>query len=523
MIIVGFKVYKEAQHCNLSRQIAWTVSFATALLAPHSGAAEWKIKPSINLRETYTDNLNLSSGNEKKSSFVTEVSPGVSITGSGAGLKVQADYVMQNLFYSNGGNSSETRHQLNAFANAELVKNLFFLDSTASISQQNISPFGAQSAGTINKSGNTSEVRAYSISPYFKHNFGNIATSEVRYTHDSVNAGTGGFSDSQGNRLSFNANSRPSFGTIGWGLQYYKEKVSSSNIDGVDNTSYSGTLRYLVTPRLSLNATAGHEKFSYVSVKDKPEDNFWNVGFSWAPTSRTSVMASTGRRFFGNTYSLAANHRSRNTVWSIGYDEDITSTRSQFLLPATISTSVFLNNLWTASIPDPVTRQRMVDIFIRNTGIPRALSDSVNYFTNQYFLQKRLQASVAVNSPKSTAIFSVFNTIREAQMSQTIDSRLLGANNLNLQDNTRQVGGNAIWNWRLSPRSDFNISAGYSRVKSLTTDRIDHNKTLNLALSKRFTPDLTGTIELRRLQQNSNQNNGNIRETAISASILMIL
>jgi len=68
MIIVAFKICKEAQHCNLSRQVAWTVSFATALLAPHSGAAEWKIKPSINLRETYTDNVNLVSGSEKKSS-----------------------------------------------------------------------------------------------------------------------------------------------------------------------------------------------------------------------------------------------------------------------------------------------------------------------------------------------------------------------------------------------------------------------------------------------------------------------
>lgn len=524
MIIVGFKACKEAQHCPLSRQVAWTVSFATALLAPHSGAAEWKIKPSINLRETYTDNVNLAAGNEKKSSFVTEISPGVSITGSGAGLKVQADYVMQNLLYANGGNNSGTRHQLNAFANAELVKDLFFLDSSASISQQNISPFGVQSAGTINNSDNTSEVRTYSISPYFKHNFGNIATSEVRYTHDSVSAGTGSLADSQGNRLSFNVNSGTSFSTIGWGLQYNKQKVSSSNnIDDVDNTSYSGTLRYLITPRFSLTATAGHEKFNYVSVKDKPEDNFWSVGFSWAPTTRTSVMASTGKRFFGTTYSLAANHRSRNTVWSLGYDEDITSTRSQFLLPATISTSSFLNNLWTASIPDPVARQRIVDIFIRNTGIPRALSDSLNYFTNQYFLQKRLQASVAVNSAKSTAIFSVFNTLREAQMSRTIDSTLLGTSNLNLQDDTRQVGGNAIWNWRISSRSDFNISAGYSRVTSLTTDRIDHNKTLSLALSKRFTPDLTGTIELRRLQQNSNQNNGNIRETAISASILIIL
>lgn len=522
MVITAHKVCNDRLHCKLPKRVAWAVSCVTALLSPYSGAAEWKITPNINLGETYTDNVNLAPGNEKKSDFVTEIIPGISITGTGRGLKVQADYAMQNLLYANDSNNSVTHHQLNANVKAELVDDLFFLDSRASISQQNISPFGVQSAGSVNNSDNTSNVRTYSISPYFRHDFGSIASSELRYTHDSVSAGAGGLSASQANKLSFNADSGPSFKTIGWGLQYQKQKVNSSDLDDEDNESYSGTLRYVISPRLSLNVTGGYEKFSYFSVKEKPEGKFWNAGFSWAPTSRSSIIASAGKRFFGSTYALAANHRSRNTVWNLSYDEDITSTRSQFLLPATIDTSSFLNTLWTASIPDPVARQQAVNSFIRDTGIPSALSNSLNYFTNQYFLQKRLQASVAVNSAKSTAIFSIFNTLREAQMSQTVNSALLGTSNQDLQDNTRQVGANALWNWRISSRSNVNISATYSRVSALTTSRVDHDKTLSLAFSKNFKPNLTGTIELRRLQQDSNQSSS-IRENAISVSILMTL
>lgn len=523
MVIIPTRDVKGSPCEKLSRPVAWTVSVAAILLSPHSNAAEWKIVPSINLRETYTDNVNLSPQGTKKTDFITEISPGISVTGSGPGLKVQAAYVMQNVLYANNSSNNATHHQLNADMNAELVNNLFFLDGNASISRQNISAFGAQSNRDINITNNTSEIRTYSISPYLSHDFGNFASSELRYTHDYVGSSTPGLLASQADYISFKLNSGTSFRTTGWGLQYHKQKVDQNSTDAVDNESYSANIHHLLSSRFSVNATVGYEKFSYLSLKEKPEGYFWTTGFSWAPTSRTNVMMTAGKRFYGNTYSLAANHRSRSTIWSLSYDEDITSTRSQFLLPATINTASFLNNLWASSIPDPVTRQQIVDTFLRDTGIPRALSDSVNSFTNRFFLQKRLQASAAFNSAKTTTIFSVFNTLREAQTSQAIDSALLGLSNLSLQDNTRQIGGNAILNWQISPRSSMNISAGYSRVNALATERVDRNKTFSIALTKQFKPDLRGTIEIRRLQQNSNQSNGVIRENAISASILMTL
>lgn len=159
---------------------------AISLLPSHSFAAEWKIEPSLSLKETYSDNIKLAPPGNEKSDFVTQINPGISLTGTGPRLKVNARYGMQNLIYAEESSRNATRHLLNADANAELADDLLFLDAKASISQQNISSFGSQTTDNVNITDNLSEVRTYSFSPYLINRFGSMASSELRYTHDSV-------------------------------------------------------------------------------------------------------------------------------------------------------------------------------------------------------------------------------------------------------------------------------------------------------------------------------------------------
>jgi uncharacterized protein (PEP-CTERM system associated) len=505
------------------RAPAWTVATAALTMSVHCGAAEWKIIPSLDVGETYTDNVRLAPSGAEKSDFVTQVSPGILLIGSGPGLKFKANYVMQNLVYARDKDQNTTIHQLNADLNAELVKDFFFFDGRAGINRQNISPFGPQAIDNTNITNNRADVRTYTISPYLRHQFGHIASADLRYSHDSINASTGGLLASHTDRVGFNLNSGSAFRILGWGLHYNHQKIAYSDLNTptVDTTTSSGNLRYMLTQTFSLTATGGYEKSTYVSIKEKPEGYFWTAGFSWKPSDRTSVEASAGKRFYGRTFSLAANHRARHTLWTVGYNEDVTTAQSQFLVPVTIDTSGFLNQLWLTSIPDPAVRQQTVDAFIRSTSLPASLSQNVNIFTNRFFLQKNLQASVALTGVRNTLVFSLFNTLRYAQTAQGSDGSLFGTSGGILDDNTRQVGASAIWNLKISPRTNANLSTSYSKVTSLSTNRVDNNKTIRLALTKQFAPKLNGGIEVRRLQQNSNQSGGDIRENAIAASISM--
>lgn len=522
MVTTTAKVTRSTcSHSILVPAVYSAVAAAMMLLSSPSIAIDWKISPSLDLKETYSDNIALAPAGSEKSDFVTQINPGISLSGTGPRLKANARYGMQNLIYAERSRSNATRHMLNADANAELLDDFFFIDAKASISQQNVSAFGAQTNDNINTTDNLTETRTYSISPYLRQRFGSTASSELRYTHDSVDASAGGLLASQSDRIQLNLNSGTAFKTLGWGLNYSNQQLDYSNARTIDMETFSGTLRYLLSTRLSLNATGGYEKNNYLSTGVKPEGSFWSAGFSWAPAERTSITASAGRKFFGPTYALTANHRTRLTAWSLGYSEDITTTRSQFLVPATIDTSDFLNQLWTASIPDPVERQQIVDAFIRDTGLPASLSNAINFLTNRVFLQKRLQASVAINGAKNTLVLSTYNMLREAQTSQEIDSNLLGTDFLSLNDNTRQVGGNALWNWRMTPRTSANMSAGYARTTSLTTGRQDNIKTFRVGLARKFQPKLNGAVDFRHSQRDSNLSGNDYRENAITASLLM--
>lgn len=510
------------EFCKLYTPLAWTVTAVALLLSPCSHAADWKITPSLDLSETYTDNVRLSSSGAEKGDFVTQVSPGISVAGTGSRLKVKANYTMQNIAHSNESSQITTNHQLNADGNAELVEHLFFLDGKAGVSQQNISLFGSQPTDNTYITDNRATVATYSISPYLRNRFGSIASSELRYTHDEVRTHVGGLSNSKGDSALFNLSSGPAFSKLGWGLHYNKHKSDYSNTPSVETESYSGDLRFIISPKFSLTTTMGYEKNNYLSTTGtQPEGDSWTAGFAWTPTARTSLEASTGHRFFGKTHSLAASHRSRNTVWSVNYSEDITTNRSQFLIPATISTANFLDQLWSSSISDPVLRKQIVDSFIQQTGLPASLSENINYFTNRFFLQKRLQASVALNSAKSTLVLSAFDSVQESQTAQGMDSILLGTSNLALNDNTKQIGGNALWNWRFTPRTNVNVSTGYSKSRSISTGITDTNRTMGFGLTKQFRPKLNGSVNLRHNERDTTQSGGNYRENSIAANLHM--
>lgn len=512
---------------QLFLKIVQTIATILLLYPAYSTAAEWRIVPRLNLLETYTDNVTLAGRGHEKGDFITQINPGIFLSGTGARLKVNVNYTMQNLFYANENNRNRTVNQLNAKENAELIKNFFFLDSSANISQQNISLLGPLTTNNENITNNRTTIKTYSISPYLRHNFSNFASAQARYTHNAVYANTGGFSESQSDNILLNLTSGSAFRTLGWGLNYSKQKIdrlgtSISPLNrSIENERYAGNLRYRVSSQFSLTGTSGYQKFTYQSITGKSAGAFWTTGFIWTPTERTSITANTGKAFFGTTYTLMASHRTRRSAWSLNYNQNITTTRDQFLIPATTDTANFLDQLWMSNIPDPVMRQQTIDAFIRDNGLSASIFDPINFLTTQFFLQKRLQASVALSGTRNTLVLSIFHMLREPQTLGDANDNLPGMNNLTLNSNTKQIGGNALWSWKVTPRTNVNIGAVFIRSNILAIGREDETKTLRVGLTKQIQPKLNGSINLRHVERTSNQIGSEYRENAIIASLLM--
>jgi uncharacterized protein (PEP-CTERM system associated) len=101
-----------------------------------------------------------------------------------------------------------------------------------------------------------------------------------------------------------------------------------------------------------------------------------------------------------------------------------------------------------------------------------------------------------------------------------VDSLLLGPGQLNLEDRTRQSALQSGWNWRMSARDNFNLSASTNTVHSLSTGRKDRNNALVLNLTRQLQPKVSLSADLRHVNHSSNAG-GNYRENGASVSLSM--
>lgn len=474
-------------------------------------ATEWKVAPRLALSETYSDNILLAPSGSKKSEWVTQVNPGVSIEGSGADLRVSADYSLQNLIYANDSRRNNFFHQLNANANATLVDNTLFLDASGGISQQATSLLGPSSNQNLNP-GNVTDVSNYSVSPYLLHRFGSAAVGQLRFTHDAVSSGAGGLSDSSADRVDFRLNSGASFRDLGWGITYTDEKVDYDLRQDVESKVFTGTASYPVQPKLRVVATAGYEKnnFTYLAGQE-PKGSFWSAGLSWAPTTQTNVDASVGERYFGKTYALGLNHRTAQTTWIANYSQNVTSTRQDSLNPQILIGALnlkLINILQGTPISDQQALQQSTELAILK-GVPLQL------LTNQYYLSKQLLGSVAIHRGKSLVTLTATHSVRES-----VETTTLGTDSFSAVNNVKQYGLSAQWAMQMSPRDTINLGAGLTRSVFPDISRTDDTGNITLGVTRKLEKKLNGSLGFRHSLRTSNDSQNEYTENAITGKLL---
>jgi hypothetical protein len=456
---------------------------------------------------------------------------------------------MNNLIYAENSNLTRIRNQLNAAGTGELIKDLFFIDGRASIIQQNISLLGPQAINNVNVTGNRADVRTASISPYLRHRFGNFATGEVRYLHNEVSSDNA-IINSSANAYTANINSGDAFRTLNWGLNYSNQMIEFTRSGReVELERSFANLRYAVTPQFSLTATGGYERNSFISIRGKNSSPTWTVGFIWQPSERTNIALSGGQRFFGDTYSALASHRTRLTVWDASYDENVSTFNQQAQQggagfggggfggggfggggfggggfgPGGFGAG--FNQLIGAQNPglNPGLIQQGSTALLGN-GLSGSFFDPTNFFTNRLFLQKRFQASFALNGLRNTFVVRGFNMTRQALSPETADTGLVaGLLDLSLLNHTRQTGGNILWSYRLSQRNRANFNFAYTKFSFLGANREDDLMlaSFNVVRQLQERPNLFAVLEARHNQRSSNQSGGDYRENAVTASLNM--
>lgn len=475
------------------------------LVSDGASSADWTITPTLNIRETYTDNVRLAPRGQEQSEWVTEIDPGISVHARGARLQLQANYAYQQRLYKNNSDANGHNHALNSSGLLDVWNRNLFIQASANIAQQNVSPLGVQSDSNINLTGNRYETRQVNVSPYWVSRLGSWANLQARYTwNQAESTGTTSALDSESQGINLSISSGPAFSTIGWSTAYSRQEIESSNNQFTQREleSTSASLQYRLFPTLSLTGTVGREDNSYGSVRGSSSGSFWNAGVDWRPSSRTQARATLGEAIFGKTYSLDASHRTRLTTWTVGYSESIVATPGTFSVPSSVSTAAILDGLFINQFPNPVEREQVVAAFIALTGLPTSLITSVDFLTNQVSLSKRLHGGFGLRGVRSSLLLNVFRDDRTNQSIGTQTS-ILGTDPFSLSDRVVQTGYSAIFSWRFSAHTSGSVSGSQTRSKLSDTGQEQTNNSFGIGISHQIQRRIRGAVNYRITEHES--------------------
>ncbi len=501
---------------NLSSWLAVGGTLLLACLPVVVQSADWDGTARLGLSEIYSDNIRLSVADEEHES-ITTITPGFSLTGQGARLKLGLDYSMQNAFYANNSAQNHTSHQLRANEQAELIKDLFYFDSNASISQQLIDPGDSFSQDNLSLSGERSDVVTLQVEPYLKRSLGSYLVAEMRYSHGWVDYDSGGVSAAESSVASAYLENGHGATHLSWRLGYRQQKDIRDTGPDSERRASDGMVRYSVTNAFSLVGYAGREENDIQTSRSSADGTYWSAGFNWTPGPKLSLEATTGENFdqarlswnplsrtsvnitysdrevglnTGVSWSGQLSHRTRRSTWAFDYSEEVTNTQ---LLALKSQTSILFSDGQGGFLVD-------------SNG--DHIIGFVNEFelTDEEFLRARAQGTVSYRTGKSNVTLVAYNELRTYELSGS---------------ELASEGGNISWRWQFAPRTSSMISIHGQRFEVLTSPDKRQSLTTRLNINRTLSSRMNARLELSHLEADATNGNQEYVENRISAHLNM--
>lgn len=455
-------------------------------------ATSWQLSPSVELSETYSDNITLQSAGQEESQYVTQFTPGLALTADGRRLDLSFNYRLQNLFYARGSNRRyRSNHQLQARMDAELMREVLFFDANASIRQQVLDADGNIGQGNIAISSGQTDVATISLSPHAKKRLGHWSMGELRYTHDRVMYPDHRARDSFSNTIAVSLVDAKPVDRWSWRLGYSLRTVdySEARRPSERREQINLGLGYDLSSKISLNGAVGYEDHEYESAPGASSlsGDYWNLGLNWRPTRRTNVAVGGGRRFFGTVWNLGIMHRARRTTISGSYSEELSTRREYILGFVTDEQGNLLIDLDTF---------RPIEV--------RIPFDTV-------FIRKRGQLDIDIGVRKSTVSLGAYVEYRDYELS-VIDR----AND----HNEKIKGGSINWRRQLGRRTSLFLGARLllADVRDGSQDRL---LTSRARLERQLGRQISTSAEVRRTERDRSGEGRDYTENLLTARLSM--
>jgi uncharacterized protein (PEP-CTERM system associated) len=458
--------------------------------APQTTPPAWTIIPSLEIGETYTDNVNLAPPGAEVWDVITTITPGLQLVANTPRLTGSVLYDPQELIFDRGTFPNTLQQRLLGTGRAEILPETLFLDANASIDQEFIRNTGPIGPTTLTTNGNLQTVEAATGSPYLLEHLGPYANSETRYRFATVSVSGNLIAPEQLNEAREILSSGDYFGPFSWALTGDFQKIDrlTGTSDPFGGTSSKDALaradfKYPIYGALSAIGGAGYERITDPTLIIEPHGLIWDAGLQYQPNPLFSASATYGRRFQQSDIEVDATyHVSPALTGRLIYTEAIQTGPSQIvnnLGLLTVSSSGGLINSQTGSPFVPS---------IASPGVP----SSAFGIASGAFLEKRFQADITVTRERDSYLFSAY------------DAKQSGQNSLVFAPETI-FGGSIGWTRQLWPDLASSIGASYYRARFEDgSSRVDNSYSVSLGLAYTLSRTTTANLSLSRFDTVSN-------------------
>lgn len=476
----------------------------------------WIVEPRISLKETWTDNIRLQPSADAKSDWITELVPGLAIRGKQARIEANLDYALTGLVSARDSNRNDVQNNLNAFGSLEAIEKLLFVEARANISQQSISAFGVPPSSNISDTANRTETRVFSLSPYLVGPISTWASYQLRLLASSTQTKGGVIGDSNARTWTGRVESTTDLARFGWSVDFKNTHDNLKDRDDTKSQLARGTLVFHFSPQLRFFGRAGRETNNYFG--EDRSGTTHGFGLAWTPDQRTHVELENDKRFFGHSYRYAVQHRTPLSAWSLIASQDVSTTTDQLTRSPESSAFRRLFDILSTEFPDPIRRAEQVRQQLLAAGIPLESLARAGFLTTQVFVDKRVEASVALLGARNTVALAALRT-----ESRPVSPQFGSSDDFALAETITGTSLNIDWSHKLSALSSLRSGVGWTRNTGTgsTDARETVQWTFTVVFSTQLSPKTSSSVGLRhvRFDPTGVSSTSEYREKAVFASI----
>jgi uncharacterized protein (PEP-CTERM system associated) len=460
-----------------------------------------QVTPSISVSELFTDNTAGTQSNQFQ--FVSEVTPGISISGETPHAKINFNYLPNIVHFDNGGGTDRIDQNFNTNGSVTPIDNLT-VPFQGYANTEDAGGNASNQQGILVPTNNRILYYIGNIAPHYHTQYSDLATFDLTYSINSTNTSVEGANvpglginstDSLGQNVLASIGSADAFGRLGARADLSHTTNTGSGMNTASTTGvYTVSLNYHINRTYSFSGSLGYQSINYPangqSAAYMSSGVTWTVGLTITPNQLSTIALGYGKQ-----------QGSYNPTLQAGYAlGPRTNINASYLVTVQNQLTAALQNL------KYLVYDQFGNPIDSRTGLPFSAVNQTFGSQNVLFRDKPALVAVSHQFTRSAITLTGQYEVRNS---------LTG-----IQQNIQVTGATVNYSRQFSPLVQGNMSLGYTQSTSKTAgapEQSAHSLSLSGQLLYNLSDTTTITVieNLFKTTSNMSANNSQTQQLTV--------